>query len=154
MIYDYNEIANYVICYSNKNGIYMSNLKLQKIMYFIQNKLLNNYSGMKATFIAWENGPTIKPLYNNFSGFGSSQLFMLNEPKQFNILEHDRKIIDTILEKTKNVNPMKLVDISHNVNNSWNKIYRNKLGYGEIIPNEMIKEDVINLDNLDKDEIW
>lgn len=154
MIYDYTEIADYVICYSNKNGIYMSNLKLQKIMYFIQNKLLNNYSGMKATFIVWENGPTIKLLYNSFSGFGSSQLFILNAPKHFNILEHDRKIIDAILEKTKNVNPMKLVDISRNVNNSWNKIYRNKLGYGEIIPNEMIKEDVINLDNLDKDEIW
>lgn len=154
MIYDYTEIADYLICYSNKNGIYMSNLKLQKIRYFIQNKLLNNYSGMKVTFIAWENGPTIKPLYNSFSGFGSSQLFILNAPKYFNILEHDRKIIDVILEKTKNVNPMKLVDISRNVNNSWNKIYRNKLGYGEIIPNEMIKEDVINLDNLDKDEIW
>lgn len=154
MIYDYTKIADYVIHYSNKNGIYMSNLKLQKIMYFIQNKLLNNYSGMKATFIAWENGPTIKPLYNNFSGFGSSQLFILNEPKHFNILEYDRKIIDVIIEKTKNVNPMKLVDISRDVNNSWSKIYRNKLGYGEIIPNEMIKEDIINLDNLDKDEIW
>ena len=154
MIYDYTKIADYVIHYSNKNGIYMSNLKLQKIMYFIQNKLLNNYSGMKATFIAWENGPTIKPLYNNFSGFGSSQLFILNEPKHFNILEYDRKIIDAIIEKTKNVNPMKLVDISRDVNNSWSKIYRNKLGYGEIIPNEMIKEDIINLDDLDKDEIW
>lgn len=35
MIYDYTKIADYVIHYSNKNGIYMSNLKLQKIMYFI-----------------------------------------------------------------------------------------------------------------------
>lgn len=153
MIYDFNLIADYVINYSNKNGIYMSNLKLQKIMYFIQNKFLNNYSEINAVFIAWQHGPIIKPLYSRFSGFGSSQLFILSE-KNLNILEEDKKIIDNILEKTKNVNPWKLVDISHNVNNSWYKIYNNKLGYADIIPNDMIKEDKIDLENLDKDNIW
>ena len=39
-MYDINLITRYIIAYCNGNGYFISNLKLQKLLYFIQIKFL------------------------------------------------------------------------------------------------------------------
>ena len=66
--YRVDTIANYVIRYSNKHNLDVSNLKLQKILYFIQAQFLVNHDRpcFGAKIEAWSFGPVVPTIYNEY----------------------------------------------------------------------------------------
>lgn len=92
-IYSALEVARHIVNYSNYSEQYLSNLKLQKILYFVQAEFL--ISQGRVCFAdgieAWDFGPVIPAVLHEFMRFGScfilpvTHYFVEDENKYFNI---------------------------------------------------------------------
>ncbi len=63
-------LANSVVRYCNQRDIPVSNLKLQKLVYYVEAFFLalNNESLFKDDFEAWVHGPVVPKLYDKYKG--------------------------------------------------------------------------------------
>lgn len=66
------DIANYFIWLANETGSFISNLKLQKLVYYTQAWHLALYGTpiFQEDFQAWVHGPVIPGLYQKYKHFG------------------------------------------------------------------------------------
>ena len=66
------DIADYFIGLANKTGSFISNLKLQKLVYYAQAWHLALYDDplFEEDFQAWIHGPVIPTLYKEYKSFG------------------------------------------------------------------------------------
>lgn len=66
-------IANYIIQYCNDQGYEINNLKLQKILYFLQARFLfeTNQLCFLDTIEKWQYGPVVPNVYHEFKSFGA-----------------------------------------------------------------------------------
>ena len=66
-------VANYIIEYSNNMGDEMNNLKLQKLLYFINARFLveENRSLFEENFEKWKFGPVIPSVYHEYKSCGA-----------------------------------------------------------------------------------
>lgn len=125
--YSANEIAKEIIIYSNDNNYPISNLKLQKLLYFIQAIFLNEFhrACYEDTIEAWSFGPVVPSVYHNYKIFGAG-----NIPKKifdkdsfasiftdtsfgFHISSEDKKNVDEIVDDFSDYTASELVDITH-----------------------------------------
>ncbi len=67
--YSYKDVADFFIAFANSHGDPITNLKLQKLVYYAQAWYLANYHKplfMDAEFQAWVHGPVILELYRQY----------------------------------------------------------------------------------------
>jgi uncharacterized phage-associated protein len=66
------DIAKYFIWLANETGSFISNLKLQKLVYYAQawHLALHEQPLFNEDFEAWVHGPVIPDLYHNYKNFG------------------------------------------------------------------------------------
>lgn len=111
------KFANHVIAVAKKNSRPITNLQLQKIMYFTLKIALDegvlSFDEAKKIydepFQVWQYGPVVRSQYERFRGFASEPIigsFQLD-----NSLNRLNNIIDELLD----VNVFSLVKISHMV---------------------------------------
>lgn len=108
-----NDIAKYVINYSNNNGYQITNLRLQKLLYFIQGNYAKKYDRrlIDEDFYAWQLGPVIPEVYFDYYIYSSIGL-----PSQSIEKELDENIvafIETITKEYSEYSTRQLVEISH-----------------------------------------
>lgn len=104
--YDASLITDYVILSLNcDEDYYLINLKLQKLLYYIQAWSLgiNGYPMIKGHFEAWVHGPVCMELYNRFKDTKSlyssiAEEDVLNKYPKDKINSEDTEFIDYILE--------------------------------------------------------
>lgn len=122
MEYSVMDIARYVIAYCNEKSYAISNLKLQKILYFIQADFLVNSNGMHPCFNnrieAWDFGPVIPEVYQEYKNFGASNIYCSSKSS---LVEYSKKIrqddkirINTMIDVCSNYTAARLVEITHN----------------------------------------
>jgi uncharacterized phage-associated protein len=130
-------IAKYIIDKCTREKYPISNLQLQKILYYIQREFLQQ--GIQAfpeEIEAWQFGPVVPEVYRQYCGFGALPIRMRY---MISIEADDVKIINLIVEKKRMLNPWDLVSDTHSSGKAWDLIYRNGLGDHQIIPQELIK---------------
>jgi uncharacterized phage-associated protein len=66
------DVADYFINLANETGSFISNLKLQKLVYYAQAWHLGLYGRplIEQDFEAWVHGPVIPSLYQKYKSFG------------------------------------------------------------------------------------
>ena len=131
------DFAKYMVnkCMCEKKPI--SNLQLQKILYYIQKTYLDlGNIAFEEDFEAWQFGPVIPSVYSYFCGFGGMPIRMLYEEE---IDIYDKNIVDPIIENKRLLNPWDLVEETHEKGKAWDLIYKDGLGNYNIIPKELIK---------------
>ncbi|MGL4362203.1 MAG: Panacea domain-containing protein [Cellulosilyticaceae bacterium] len=152
------DISRYVINYYNNIDVEISNLKLQKVLYFVQGNFYKKFK--KPCFIedmlAWRYGPVIPIVYAEFKQFGANNISKVEnileydiEKKQYIVREYsenliediDRKLINDVLELCKEYSPVALYQITHK-QKPWLESYKN--GYNSVINKELIKDFFIN----------
>ncbi len=107
------DIAIYIINWCHNNGIAVTNLKLQKLLYFVQGEF-SRERGLrliKEDFYAWQLGPVIPQVYTEYSVFSSSELPAQKPSMLF--CQQDLATIDCILKKYAPKATWALVDLSH-----------------------------------------
>lgn len=155
MIYRALDVARYIINYSNRMKYGISNLKLQKLLYFVQAEFLAFTERKEPCFMeeieAWGFGPVVPEVYQEFKQYGSSNIptitkyYEVNDEweiieKKYNencIQLQDREIINQTVDGFADYSAAALVNITHN-QDPWNNAYAE--GMNMIISKESIKE--------------
>lgn len=130
-------IAKYTINKCTKDRCPISNLQLQKILYYIQREFLQQGTiAFPENIEAWQFGPVIPEVYKQYCGFGALPIRM---KYVIVIRSNDENIINPIIEKKRMLNPWDMVSDTHSSGKAWDLIYRDGAGDHQVIPQELIK---------------
>lgn len=140
-MYDANNVAKYIINYCMEKNSPITNLKLQKLLYFLwiafykerKEPLFSN------AIYAWPLGPVVSDVYDEFCAYGGLVI-----RKSYNIdaiEERDTAILDNALLGLIPYSAHQLVDMTHAKGKPWDKIFANGAGRGCRIPFDLIIED-------------
>lgn len=131
------KIAKYVINKCTADCHPISNLQLQKILYYIQRSFLRTGTiAFSDEIEAWQFGPVVREVYNKYCGFGSLKICMNYDET---IRDDYANIIDRIVEEKRLLDPWDMVDDTHTPGKAWNLIYRDGIGNHQVIPKELIR---------------
>lgn len=139
------DVARYMINCASRDGQPLSNLKLQKALYFLwKTYYKENESPLFEDdyFYAWKFGPVIPSVYYDYFMFGAYPIYpeLLDEFDESVLPISVRSFINHELKKYENVSVAKLIDKTHTVNGAWDRVRKSK-GIKEIIPyNEIVKD--------------
>lgn len=138
-MYNAIELAKYVVtrCVNADNPI--SNLQLQKILYYIQLEFSHN--GRQAfgdAIEAWQFGPVVPNVYYYFCGYGAMPI--TNTYYGVSIESDDECIINPIVDKKSRLNPWDMVEETHKANGAWDQVYKNGKGNKQVIPFDLIQK--------------
>ena len=127
MSYDVLDVCTYVIEYSNEKDYGISNLKLQKILYFIQAYFLigknDHVPCFKDKIEAWDFGPVVPKAYEKYAEYGSSDIpIAKNEENEGEILGEDKKLIRKVIDKFSVYSATDLVSITQR-QGPWLDVY-------------------------------
>lgn len=131
--------AYYLINKFNENQAQVTNMQIQKLMYFFEAYYMNIYEVEKlydCNFNAWAFGPVAIPLYKEFKKFGNDKIELTEDNKKEgeNISKEKKELLDIIYNVFKGIPAMKLVEFTHMSGSPWSIVWeRNgkKVGYGE-----------------------
>lgn len=142
-IYDALKVAKYVIARCNEQGYTISNLKLQKVLYFIQAQFLvaTGNPCFYDDIEAWDFGAVVPKVYYRYRVYGSASIPYLYENYQcpFATTFH-KEMVDRVIEKCGKYSSATLVDITTKQTpwkEAWKKYCNNK-GQVEIISHESL----------------
>ena len=124
-MYDVKSVAKYVISYCREQEYVMSNLKLQKVLYFVQAAFLStrHYPCFEEDFEAWDFGPVVPEIYHEYKIFGSSNIIADNDISRSMFSAEDREIIDDMVDICSGYSASELVSITHS-QSPWKDAYR------------------------------
>lgn len=145
--YDVLEVSRHIINYSNRMGYGVSNLKLQKLLYFVQAYFLAfTESGtpcFKEKIEAWDFGPVVPNVYYYFCGYGAMKIMNYYD-EDFSLNYEDRQIIDKIIIEKRDMDPWQLVEETYRAGGAWDKTYKKGFGNREVISIALIKQEIAN----------
>ncbi|RDY30158.1 Panacea domain-containing protein [Lachnotalea glycerini] len=136
------DVCRYIINYSNNKNYGISNLKLQKILYFVQAYFLTNTKLQTPCFEekieAWDFGPVVPEAYHEYKQYGSgniptiSSYYNLDAEDIWNsnrveysenvISVEDRQLINDVIDMFADYAATDLVTITHR-QAPWNDAY-------------------------------
>lgn len=134
-------LAHYVVNKCTLDDYPVSNLQLQKILYFLQSVycMLKGKLLFAEEFEAWPYGPVLPAIYREYSSFGGRFILMKYGDTEINDSSL-KAFIDGGIEVLRSKYPWDLVKTSHAPNSPWAQIYRDGAGYKATIPNELLLE--------------
>lgn len=140
--YDACIIANYTICKTVELNQRITNLQLQKILYFLWIDYYKSFSEklFSNRIFAWQLGPVIADVYDIYKKYGNMKIDEYEQEKCYQIESSDRIFLDEKIEIYSNIPASKLVDMSHVKGGAWDKIYNELNGNGFIIPLGLIAQ--------------
>lgn len=138
------KIANYIVSdFSNiaTNRIEgdLTNLKLQKLLYYIQILSLKklNKLAFDNTIEAWDYGPVVPCVYQEYKNFGRNVLDTENPNLLLKPLEL-KSIVDDVIEDKGKYTGIALMKMTHQ-DKAWKIAYDSK---DKIITKELLKQEV------------
>ena len=134
------DLANYIVDKCIKDNVPITNLQLQRILYFVQKDFLKRGSQAFSDYIeAWAFGPVVPNVYFCFCGFGAMPILFISRDTVPN-LSTDKNIIDKIVENKRSLTPWEIAKETSKITGAWSKVYDNGKGRQHIIPVGLIKE--------------
>lgn len=137
--YTASTIAKHIINYCYDNDVSISNLKLQKLLYFAW---IACYKKMEMYLFddeicAWKLGPVIPDVYFEYCVFGGKPIYRKYEDAE-SLEEKTQITLEEFLDDTAKVPASALVKQSHSIGGAWDTIYKNGQGNHAPIPYSMI----------------
>ena len=122
---DANDVAYYLVEKFSKEGRPLTNIKLQKVLYFSWIHFYNSCKQplFRQQFSAWRFGPVIDDVYFRYRVYAAMPIY---EPlgKQKELPAYITKFLDTMFSKYKDTSPSQLVNMAHKEGGAWDKVYR------------------------------
>ena len=119
------DVAMYIIAEGVRIKRPVSNLQLQKILYYVQVHFLKK-TGI-AFFAddveAWQFGPVVPKVYYKYAIFGPAPLTMFSVPK-INLTHEERLDLDGIIKAKAALSPWDMVADTHQKGKAWDMYYQ------------------------------
>jgi uncharacterized phage-associated protein len=159
-MYEARKICNFLIARSDTHQFPLTNLRLNKLLYFIHGwGLTSRPDGLvRNHFIAWAHGPVVRPVYDAFKPFGEDPI---TEPAKYldyitgqnravaydDISPADAAVIDSVFESYDHFTTGQLYAMAHVVGGPWHIVYSawakdNRANLR--IPNDLIRTHFLN----------
>lgn len=108
------EVANYIIEYEHSQKRIISNLKLQKLLYFVQANFFRRLGipCFSDKIEAWSFGPVVVNVYHAYKYYGGLDITKLKDDVIVYISQEHKKVINEVLEKFAATPFYELVDIT------------------------------------------
>jgi uncharacterized phage-associated protein len=129
------DVANYVISIASANVIGdegevegVTNLKLQKILYFIEaySLAVTKKSLFSDQIEAWDYGPVIPTVYHEFKSHGSDPI-SIDNPNLVAMKQDTKEMIEGVWNTFNKYSASRLVDITHS-HNPWKNAFKVQKG--------------------------
>lgn len=139
------DVASFVVTHAESLGRPISNLKLQKILYFVHRDYYGKYNELLVddrVFEAWHYGPVIPRVYYEYVLNGANPI--INQPQVR--LDLSQEKIDFLKEKIGEYakqKPWVLVELTHDPNNAWSKVYDERVK--NVIPHTLIRLEALGI---------
>ncbi|MBE3022156.1 Panacea domain-containing protein [Campylobacter sp. 7477a] len=135
------DVAAHIINRCIDMGTPISNLKLQKIMYFLDiTYLINRHRRLiDDNFEAWQYGPVIEEVYDRYSPYAANFINIRQDPNE-DFPQDDLQRINAKIDNLANTDVWRLVELSHKSDSPWKKTYKEGQGNHEIIDNSLLFE--------------
>ena len=141
MAYPAAAIANAFIDMAFEQGFFLTNLKLQKMVYFAHgwHLALTDQPLIVEEIQSWQYGPVVQLLYNDLRQYGANPVTekirttveVIQDSEIWNFLH-------TIYEKYSVFSPYQLIAMTHEPGSPWNQFGAGQNDF-EVIPNDAIK---------------
>jgi uncharacterized phage-associated protein len=133
------DIAQYVLYRYMELNRSITNLKLQKLLYFIQRQSLqvNQRPMFNEIIEAWQFGPVVPAVYYKYVGAGASEIYEFSLP-DVKFEQEDIDIMEDIINKYIDSNPWVMVDETHNDGTAWDRAVKTGV-YKPVIDREDIR---------------
>ena len=118
------EVAEYIIERCNQKNKSISNLKLQKILYFVQAQFIVEFGTPCFDNImqAWDYGPVVPDVYHKYKVYGNTNIPSYGN-KRFNFEQDEQQTLDTTIDSASEYAASRLVEITHN-QSPWIDAYK------------------------------
>lgn len=129
-------IADYILAISCPEcGDIISNLKLQKLLYYCQgvHLAIHDTPLFSDEIVAWEHGPVVPNVYHNFKQFGGGAIEVPEEYSGPELTEEESGIVDEVYDVFGQFSAWKLRDMTHE-ETPWKATSQN-----EVIDTDLIK---------------
>lgn len=131
MAYEALDVANYVVNYSIERECPVSNLKLQKLLYYIQAASLveRQKPAFNDEISAWTYGPVVEPVYYQFKLYANCDIDKVITEREFHlfsieteqspydpaqvILPKDASLIHQVVDSYREKNALQMVAKTH-----------------------------------------
>lgn len=136
-MYEARKICNFLLSQYSATAFDLSNLRLNKLLYFIHGwSLTRRPQGIvRNHFEAWKLGPVIKPVYDTFKKYGESPV---SSPAEFvdystgqtvaipfdDIIAADRQLIVQVFDSYAGYSTGQLVALSHQPGGPWDTVLK------------------------------
>lgn len=132
------DLSRYIVSKCIRDRHPISNLQLQKILYYIQKDFLNRGDAAFSDDIeAWPFGPVVPNVYYHYCGYGAMPI--TSSYGEADIAYDDRKVVDSIVESKRVLDPWVMVAETHKENGAWHQTYHNRLENGKVISWDLIR---------------
>jgi uncharacterized phage-associated protein len=136
-VYSAVDLSKYIVTMCVNDGCPITNLQLQKILYYTQKDYLDRgCQAFSDPIEAWKFGPVVREAYYYFCGNGAMPIFSKYDTT---IKDEDKVYIDPIVCEKRNLDPWELVDDTHKPGHAWAIVFNNGLGYRKIINHDLIR---------------
>ncbi|HEX8064537.1 MAG TPA: type II toxin-antitoxin system antitoxin SocA domain-containing protein [Allosphingosinicella sp.] len=163
-MYDVRDIANYVLDTAETRGVPITNLSLQKLLYFVHGWFYSIYDRplVRNKFEAWQHGPVQRVIYDQFKVCRNAPIRGLRatyiDPENGESVYREptvdpdhARLIDQVLDKYEKFSAGQLVEQSHVEDGPWEYVWQQaeEVVYpGMKIPDSMILEHFRRLDPI------
>jgi uncharacterized phage-associated protein len=153
MTYDARVVANHMLDRADDTGLSITNLALNKLVYFAHGTYFSSYSRplVKNAFEAWQFGPVVRVLYDAFKIYENRPI--RDRARRFNPVENafeviseqlarsDALIVDGVFDMFSPMTAGQLVDLSHEEGSPWAALWESE----ELVvrPGMIIRDDEI-----------
>lgn len=110
------DVAKYLLARANQNGDLITNLKLQKLLYYAQAWYLVNHNRrlFRDPIKAWDLGPVVPSVYRKWKKYGASPIPYEVRGKEENCFDpHQIDYLDEFYRIFSNFSATALVSMSH-----------------------------------------
>lgn len=117
MAYKVIDIANKIIAKTDtEHGDSISNLKLQKMLYYMQGFHLAYFGTplFEDDIVAWQYGPVIPSVYANFKSFGKGNISLPEDENIIKLTPDEESLFAEVYEVYGQFSAVKLMEMTHN----------------------------------------
>ncbi|MCA6112758.1 Panacea domain-containing protein [Bradyrhizobium cenepequi] len=135
MPYDVRAIANFVLDLADQRDRAVSNLSINKIVFFLHAYFLARFGKplVSAKIEAWEYGPVFRELYREFKPFADrpikARVYRINattgerELCESALPEHEREFLEELGRRFVSFSASSLVSMSHEPGAPWDQVW-------------------------------
>lgn len=134
-------IAKYTINRCNAKNTPVTNLQLQKILYFTWIDYYKKTGRELFTdrFFAWKLGPVIPDVYYKYYSNGAEPLKSVSDLTLIFNLSQDKEL-NSIIDLYRSMSAYDLVEKSHIAHGAWRTVFKSGEGERSVIPFSLIKK--------------